>query len=113
MRLTSDDPIIGDEWFQRPPANPTVEDIMDPEKWPLIYAEQRRQMNNECRPQVDALMRAGWMFEVVNADDDPWQWAWRRPPRRAGSQGMRFASTQQAYNSLIRGQTLHPENVAG
>lgn len=58
----------------------------------------------QCRengmPQVEALFAAGWLFEPVHENSEPWQWAWRRPKRRKGSKGMRFASTNQAYQAL-------------
>ncbi len=54
--------------------------------------------------QVDALIDAGWKFEIPSMPDimEVWQWAWRRPARRPGSKGMRFASTNQAYQHLRR-----------
>ena len=73
----------------------------------------------ECRnnslPQVDALLQAGWRFElpeIVNHNPpkhdwshtftEPWQWYWRSPPKRAGSKGRRYLSTSQAFNALQR-----------
>lgn len=64
-------------------------------------------------PEVNALLAAGWLFElpeIVNRKDgqpphmetEPWQWYWRRPPRRKGSKGMKFWSTTMAYNALKR-----------
>lgn len=43
------------------------------------------------------LMHAGWLFEVVNEDSEPWQWYWRRPGPRGGRL---FRSTSQALNQL-------------
>lgn len=72
----------------------------------------------ECRrnslPQVDALLAARWKYELPevvnrkeneppsNLDSEPWQWYWRRPARRKNSKGMKFWSTQMAYNALMR-----------
>lgn len=62
--------------------------------------------------QCDALIDAGWRFEIPHSDYlETWQWAWRRPPRRKG-QGMRFASTQQAYNHLRKLKPELPEIYA-
>lgn len=57
--------------------------------------------------QCEALIDAGWKFEVnPKYELEIWQWAWRRPPRRKNSPGMRFASTNQAYQHLRK---LKPE----
>jgi len=59
---------------------------------------------NECMPQVDALMGAGWLFELPAIQDpEPWQWYWRRPSKVKGKKGRLFMSTNQAYNALMRG----------
>jgi hypothetical protein len=73
------------------------------EEW-LAYKEQ---MKHESRmstlPQVDALLAAGWKFELPAVhDSEPWQWYWRRPARRKGSKGRLFLSTNQAFNALQR-----------
>lgn len=56
--------------------------------------------------KVQALIRAGWMPDLdlfdTYPDADPWQWAWRRPPKRKGTKGMRFGSTGHAYAALMR-----------
>lgn len=73
-----------------------------PEELALVE-RTKLQIRANCMPQVDALIDAGWRFELPNSpDSEPWQWYWRRPPRRAGSKGMFFWSTQQAYNALQR-----------
>lgn len=65
------------------------------------------QIRADCIPQVDALIMAGWHWElpeIVNdhqGETEPWQWYWRAPPKRKGSKGRRYLSTQQAYNALI------------
>ena len=69
----------------------------------LLAEQAKLDSRNEAMPQVEALLAAGWMFELPDIDDsEPWQWYWRRPPRRKNSQGMFFWSTQQAYNALMR-----------
>lgn len=57
-----------------------------------------------CMPQVDALMDAGWVFQLSpnNSNPEPWQWQWRRPAKRKGTKGRLYLSTQQAYNALMR-----------
>lgn len=71
-----------------------------------------------CMPQVDALIMAGWRYElpeIVNRKDgetrmetEPWQWYWRSPPKRKGSKGRRYLSTTQAFNALQRATPLQP-----
>lgn len=48
------------------------------------------------------LLAAGWMFEPVTEDSEPWQWYWRAPPKRKGSKGRLYKSTSQAINALRR-----------
>lgn len=70
------------------------------------------QVRANCMPQVDALVAAGWKFElpeIVNRKEgetrmgtEPWQWYWRRPPRRKGGKGMKFWSTTMAFNAMRR-----------
>ncbi len=62
-----------------------------------------------CMPQVDALISAGWQFELpemVNPgfrmETEPWQWYWRSPPKRVGRKGRRYLSTNQAFNAMQR-----------
>lgn len=54
--------------------------------------------------KVQALIAAGWLPDLElfdhHPDADPWQWAWRRPSKREGKPGRRFASTGQAYNAM-------------
>ena len=54
--------------------------------------------------QCDFLIDHGWKWELPDGkfDWEAWQWYWRRPPRRKGSKGMKFWSTQQAFNHLSR-----------
>lgn len=72
------------------------------------------EIRRNCMVEVDALLAAGWKYElpeIVNRkegdppsslDSEPWQWYWRRPPRRKGSKGMKFWSTSMAFNALKR-----------
>lgn len=79
------------------------------DEWAILIARQRHYENRACMPQVEALLAAGWRFELPDVPDpDPWQWYWRRPPRRKGSKGMFFWSTQQAYNALMRERVRKP-----
>lgn len=79
--------------------------VNDPEKLRLAAERARIECNRNCRYQVDALLAAGWRFELPDSlDPDPWSWYWRRQPRRKNSQGMFFWSTNQAYNALMRGK---------
>ena len=69
-------------------------------------------LRHECMPQVEALIDAGWKYELpelVNRKDgdkkplmetEPWQWYWRAPSKRKGSKGRRYLSTNQAFNAL-------------
>lgn len=71
----------------------------------------------ESLEQADALLFAGWSFElpeIVNRIEDRhgsyrpmmgtevWQWYWRAPPKRQGQKGRRYLSTNQAYRALMR-----------
>lgn len=67
--------------------------------------EEERDIELLQLQQCDALLDAGWHFEIPKEYMETWQWAWRRPPRRPGK-GMRFASTNQAYQHLRK---LKPE----
>ncbi len=72
------------------------------------------EIRKNCMHQVDALIAAGWRFElpeIVNAKEgeermgtEPWQWYWRAPAKRVGSNGRKYLSTQQAFNALKRTQ---------
>jgi hypothetical protein len=77
----------------------------------LELAEQNRaHMRMQVIRQADALIDAGWRFEIPRSDQaEVWSWYWRRPPRRKGSKGMFFWSTGQAYNHLMRSQGREPE----
>jgi hypothetical protein len=72
-----------------------------------VWLEIRR----NCMPQVDALIDAGWKFEIPeivngwkNSESEPWQWYWRSPPKRKNSKGRKYWSTTQAYNALMKGK---------
>lgn len=73
------------------------------EEW-MAYKEQcKHEARMSTLPQVDALLMAGWKFELPAINDpEPFQWYWRRPPRRKGVKGRLFRSTNQAYLALMR-----------
>lgn len=76
--------------------------------------QTKLEIRRNCMPQVDALLLAGWKWElpeIVNRKDgenftrmdtEPWQWYWRAPSKRAGGKGRRYLSTNQAFNALQR-----------
>lgn len=88
-------------------------DFKDPVTMQRIMRQQAREREKRYRPQVEALLAAKWLPDPVHEDLEPWQWAWRRPPRRPGSKGMRFASTQQAYNALMKQRAATPQDRNG
>jgi hypothetical protein len=61
-----------------------------------------RAMEQSQQAEVRELISAGWMPELSDRDLMPFQWAWRRPTKRPGKPGRRFASTGQAYGALQR-----------
>lgn len=85
------------------PLGPLIWDPADPGYNLPQYAHlQTLAARRECMPQVHALLRAGWRFELPEGDPEPSAWYWRRLPRRKGSKGMFFASTNQAYQAMMR-----------
>ena len=87
-------------------------------------AEQTKlEIRRDCMPQVDALLLAGWKWElpeIVNRKDgekftrmdtEPWQWYWRAPSKRAGGKGRRYLSTNQAFNALQREAQNDPSSA--
>lgn len=72
---------------------------MSEEEWLTHLAASRQESRNECHHQVDALLEAGWDWELPFEDAEPWQWRWRRPGPRGGRL---FLSTNQAFNALQR-----------
>lgn len=79
------------------------------EKFKEAVQETILESRRNCMYQVDALMDAGWKFElpeIVNNtpyETEPWQWYWRRPAKGNRKKGRLFRSTNQAYNALKRG----------
>jgi hypothetical protein len=58
------------------------------------------------RAQADALILAGWRWELPKIDNpDIFQWYWRSPPKRKGSKGRKYWSTNQAHNALMRSRS--------
>lgn len=76
---------------------------MSLDEWMAHKEQAKHESRMNALPQVDALMAAGWKWELPAVQDsEPWQWYWRRPPRRKGSKGRLFLSTNQAYQALMR-----------
>jgi hypothetical protein len=86
------------------PFDPATADLTDPANWPKLVEIGREITRRSARPQVWALMRAGWTWELPEGHDDaePGSWYWRRPPRRPGRLGRLYPSTGQAYNAMVR-----------
>ena len=56
------------------------------DEW-IAYKEQiKHEGRMSTLPHVDALMAADWRWELPQSgsDPEPFQWDWRRPPRREG-----------------------------
>lgn len=86
--------------------------IRDPYRFAGLIEQQRKRSADEAMPQVRALLKAGWQFEIVHENAaEPWQWAFRSPSKRKGKPGRRYASTQQAYNALLKTQELRKETI--
>ena len=79
---------------------PTMADIDDPVRFRILCAQARQEAIDNSMPQVRDLLAAGWTYELPREELDPWQWAWRAPPKRQGKPGRRYASTQQAFNAM-------------
>lgn len=64
-------------------------------------ARTRWEMNRRGSRKAWELIRAGWKFELPDSDDpEIMSWYWRRPPRRKGTSGRKFHSTDQAHNAM-------------
>lgn len=68
----------------------------------VLGKAQMLQCSEDAMPQVDALIAAGWLFEPVNENSEPWQWYWRAPKKGKRKKGRRYLSTNQAYMALQR-----------
>ena len=65
--------------------------------------DSRFEMERSGMEQAHDLIAAGWRWELPDLHGaEVYQWYWRRPPRRRGSQGMKFWSTSQAHRALRR-----------
>jgi len=73
--------------------------------------ESVEDFRRETLEQVDALLAAGWYYElpeIVNFDrpsrnfSEPWQWYWRAPAKGGRKRGRRYLSTSQAFNAMCR-----------
>jgi len=81
-------------------------DVTKPEDLAVLMAWSQNCARNNTNAQVSALLLAGWKFELPGNGDyeyEPWQWYWRAPPKRKGSKGRKYLSTNQAHNALQRG----------
>lgn len=96
-------PVPGHDYFGAvDPASMKVF-LMKAEVFDALVEESKLECRRNCLPQVDALIDAGWRFELpATKDSEPWQWYWRSPPKRKGSKGKFHWSTQQAYNALMK-----------
>jgi hypothetical protein len=86
-------------------VDPRDLDIRDPEVFAAVLAACCREARVRAWPMVAALLAARWRFELPShpdADPEPMFWSWRRPPRRRGSRGQLYRSTNQAYWALLR-----------
>lgn len=64
----------------------------------------RARCDDEAMGQAYELWMAGWKNEPVTPNSQAMSWYWRRPPRRKGSKGMLFLSTNQAFMHMRRSQ---------
>lgn len=90
---------------------------MSVEEWRDAVQESILESRNAALPQVDALLQAGWRYElpeIVNRKEgeppakhftEPWQWYWRAPSKRKGHPGRRYLSTNQAFNAMNRAKS--------
>jgi hypothetical protein len=86
-------------------VDPHTLDITDPEVFEALKDAVVHESRRRYQPLVRTLLAAGWWFELPGgpeADDEIMSWYWRRPPRRKGSRGKLYHSTDQAYNALMR-----------
>lgn len=68
----------------------------------LCQEQVAREIRRGCQGQVWGLIQAGWTFVAPDRDLEPWQWRWRRRPKRPGKPGRLYASTGQAWGALMR-----------
>lgn len=87
-----------------PRLNHSEVDIFDPVQFRRLVDQDARDRRERDLLQVRALLAAGWKYELPEGHDDlePMSWYWRAPPKRAGSRGRRYLSTNQAYNAMQR-----------
>ena len=64
------------------------DDALTPEKITELAENYREEARLKVMQQSDALIDAGWKWELPRLDQtEVWSWYWRRPPRRKGSKG--------------------------
>lgn len=75
-----------------------------------LFARFREQGEHESRKadrkQANDLIRAGWRFFPQGEDDEVMSWYWRSPPKRKGSDGRLYRSTNQAWMAMRRAAGL-------
>ena len=81
---------------------------IDREMLDIAAREGHKQRNDADMEKALELSAAGWTPELEPQHTphpftgcvDVMSWYWRRPPRRKGSKGRRYLSTNQAWNAL-------------
>ena len=84
-----------------------MHDIIIKGKWLSEWIEENKQKSHhQYANEAWELIRNGWRFEIPSGDYDyeAWQWCWRSPPKRKGSNGRLYLSTNQALNALRKSQ---------
>lgn len=104
--------MIPDTLCLRVPNDEELRVLPEPEKWAWLGGDpvkteafrhrMAREHDRKYRAMAMALITAGWVFEMSDYCDDMMSWYWRSPPKRKGSQGRLYRSTDQAYNRLMR-----------
>lgn len=99
-RITPEEPALQHSDFLRI-ENATAADVEDPERFAALCRQTRQEAIARDMVQVRALLAAGWKYELPDVHDpDPMSWYWRAPPKREGSRGQKYLSTNQAYNAM-------------
>lgn len=80
----------------------TVDDLRHPGVLAALSRQTMLDIRRASLVQVEALLAAGWRYELPREDLEPWQWYWRAPPKRPGKPGRKYLSTNQAFNAMRR-----------
>ncbi len=83
---------------------------VDREMLEILARKGHKESNDAEMEKALELSAAGWQAELgpghvphpFTGSVDVMSWYWRRPPRRKGSKGRLFLSTNQAYMALKR-----------